>query len=139
MKRVAQKQSKILRRLSFFIGFSTFIRHRSLQFLYILYIYTYIYIALIFQMIFKVNYLGVTMCYERFLVLCQTMIMNWQLHDMAILSLLWEWLRQVTNENAIDKVAADITLLLLLLPGNLQRQFQRESFTRIRSFSFREH
>ena len=90
-------------------------------------------------MIFKVNYLGVTMCYKRFLVLCQTMIMNWQLHDMAILSLLWEWLRQVTNENAIDKVAADITLLLLLLPGNLQRQFQRESFTRIRSFSFREH
>lgn len=48
------------------------------------------------------------------------MIMNWQLHDTAISSLLWEWLRQVTNENAIDKVAADITLLLLLLPGYLQ-------------------
>ena len=79
------------------------------------------------------------MGYERFLVLCQTMIMNWQLHDTAISSLLWEWLRQVTTENAIDKVAADITLLLLLLPGNLQRQFQRESFTRIRTFSFREN
>lgn len=60
------------------------------------------------------------MGYERFLVLCQTMIMNWHLHDTAISSLLWEWLRQVTNENAIDKVAADITLLLLFLTGYLQ-------------------
>lgn len=60
------------------------------------------------------------MGYVRFLVLCQTMLMNWHLHDTAISSLLWEWLRQMTNENAIDKVAADITLLLLLLPGYLQ-------------------